>query len=235
MNFLWILPAVILGLEPTNSIPSLAPALTLQTRLCVPILYIVFDFILTSHHKSVFYGTGNFSGKEYLDTVTLGSLSITQQSIGVASKAEGFRGVDGILGIGPVNRTKGTVSNMDTVPTLMDNLFSQRSINSEVLGVYFVPASVEDATGTLTFGGYESSLNTSDISYTSTTSASPANSYWGIDQSITYGSTSLLSLASGIVDTGTVLILIASGKLISLVPHANILNPYQRLSKLTNP
>lgn len=226
MNFLWILPVATHGLEPTNSIPLPAPALTLKTRSCVPILYTVFDFILTSHHKSVSYGTGNFSGKEYLDTITLGSLSITQQSIGIASKAEGFRGVDGVLGIGPVSLTKGTVSNTDTVPTLMDNLFSQGSINSEVLGVYFIPASVEDATGTLTFGGYESSLNTSEISYTSITSASPASSYWGIDQSITYDSTNLLSLASGIVDTGTVLILIASGKLISLVPRANILNSY---------
>ena len=38
-------------------------------------------------------------GTEYLDTVTLGvGLAITQQSIGVASRASGFSGVDGILG-----------------------------------------------------------------------------------------------------------------------------------------
>ena len=39
------------------------------------------------------------AGTEYLDTVTLGvGLAITQQSIGVASSATGFGGVDGILG-----------------------------------------------------------------------------------------------------------------------------------------
>ncbi|KAG0708529.1 acid protease [Suillus ampliporus] len=164
----------------------------------------------TENTVSVTYGTGNFSGVEYLDTVTLGPLSITQQSIGVASKSAGFQGVDGVLGIGPVGLTKGTVSNVDTVPTVMDNLFSQGTIGSEILGVYFVPASEDDATGTLTFGGWNNSLITSGITYTPITSTSPARSYWGIDQSITYGDSALLSSVSGIVDTGTVLILIAS-------------------------
>lgn len=153
----------------------------------------------------------------------------------MADKDEGFRGVDGVLGIGPINLTRGTVSNTDTVPTVMDNLFSQGFIDSEVLGVYFIPASQEDATGALTFGGYNNSLTTSDISYTPITSASPACSYWGIDQSVTYDGTDLLSSAPGIVDTATVLVLIASGKPISHAPHANTLNPYQTPSKFTNP
>lgn len=164
----------------------------------------------TGNTVSVSYGSSNFSGKEYLDTITLSSLSISNQSIGVANKYQGFRGVDGVFGIGPVSLTKGTVSNMDTVPTIMDNLFSQASIHSEVLGVYFVPVSEEDATGTLTFGGWNSSLMTSDITYTPITTASPACNYWGIDQSITYGDTTILSSAAGIVDTATVLILIAT-------------------------
>ncbi|KAG1737825.1 acid protease [Suillus paluster] len=164
----------------------------------------------TGNTVSVSYGTGNFSGEEYLDTVTLGPLSIAQQSIGVASKSAGFQGVDGVLGIGPVGLTKGTVSNMDTVPTITHNLFTQESTSSEILGVYFVPASEYDATGTLTFGGWNSSLITSDITYTPITSSSPASTYWGIDQSIDYGDSNLLSSVPGIVDTGTVLILIAS-------------------------
>ncbi|KAF7795125.1 hypothetical protein EIP86_006272 [Pleurotus ostreatoroseus] len=40
----------------------------------------------------------SFSGTEYLDTVTIGPLVITNQSIGVASNITGFSGVDGILG-----------------------------------------------------------------------------------------------------------------------------------------
>lgn len=51
------------------------------------------------HDKSVTYGSGDFSGTEFTDTVSLGSgLTISKQSIGVASRADGFSGVDGILG-----------------------------------------------------------------------------------------------------------------------------------------
>jgi cathepsin E len=40
----------------------------------------------------------------------------------------------------------------------------------------------------------------------------PASRYWGINQSIRYGtSTPILETAAGIVDTGTTLILMASG------------------------
>ena len=37
-------------------------------------------------------------GEEFTDTVTLGDLVLTEQSIGVAELAFGFDGVDGILG-----------------------------------------------------------------------------------------------------------------------------------------
>ena len=44
------------------------------------------------------------------------------------------------------------------------------------------------------------------------TRTSPASEFWGIDQSIRYGtSTSILSNTAGIVDTGTTLILISTG------------------------
>ena len=50
------------------------------------------------------------------------------------------------------------------------------------------------------------------VSYTSITSTSPARDYWGINESITYGSSrsNVLSSTAGIVDTGTTLVLIAS-------------------------
>ena len=44
------------------------------------------------------YGSGLFLGEEYLDTVTIGSLVIENQSIGDAFIAFGFDDVDGILG-----------------------------------------------------------------------------------------------------------------------------------------
>jgi hypothetical protein len=42
------------------------------------------------------------------------------------------------------------------------------------------------------------------------TTREPSSSYWGIDQTVRYGSTDILSNAAGIVDTGTTLILIAT-------------------------
>lgn len=56
------------------------------------------------------------------------------------------------------------------------------------------------------------------------TSKYPANQYVGIDQSITYGSkgTVILSKTSGIVDTGTTLILLSTCKLMKAAPLAEI-------------
>ena len=47
------------------------------------------------------------------------------------------------------------------------------------------------------------------------TSTSPASFYWGINQSVKYGSTTISSTTAGIVDTGTTLLYLASGK-----PHS---------------
>ena len=163
--------------------------------------------------QSVSYGSGNFSGEEWIDTVTLGSgLVIENQSIGVASSSTGFTGFDGILGIGPVDRTAGTVSNTTTVPTVLDNLLSQRTISKEVLGIYYVPASEPSSTGEITFGGVDDSVTTSCVNYVPLTTTSPASTFWGINQSISYGGTTILSETAGIVDTGTTLIFIATGK-----------------------
>jgi saccharopepsin len=151
-----------------------------------------------------------------LDTVTLNSdLIIKNQSIGVG--APGFNAglpssFDGILGLGPVDLTQGTVSNTNEVPTVMDNLHAQGTISSEVLGVFFSPASSSDSTGELTFGGYDASKIIGEVSYVPITSTYPSSRSWGIDQSIRYGGTVILSNTAGIVDTGTTLILIATGR-----------------------
>ncbi|GJE89616.1 aspartic peptidase A1 [Phanerochaete sordida] len=168
----------------------------------------------TGKSVSVSYGSGSFSGTEWTDQVTLGSLVISGQSIGVASRSSGFSGTDGILGIGPVDLTQGTVSGSNSVPTVTDNLLSQGTISTEVVAVSFEPTTQESVTnGELTFGGTDSTKFTGSITYTSLTKTSPASEYWGINQSITYGSTSILSSTAGIVDTGTTLTLIASDAL----------------------
>lgn len=66
--------------------------------------------VSTGKKVSVSYGSGSFSGTEYTDTVTFGGLTVSEQSIGVASSSTGFTGVDGIIGFGPVDLTEDTVS-----------------------------------------------------------------------------------------------------------------------------
>lgn len=148
------------------------------------------------------------------------SLIISNQSIGVASTSSGFSGVDGILGIGPVDLTSGTVSGESTVPTVSDNLFSEGAISTEVIGISYNPTSSDSiANGELTFGGTDASKYTGAITYTPLTTSSSADEYWGISQSLSYGSsgTSLLKNEPGIVDTGTTLLLISTAAYIEYI------------------
>lgn len=171
---------------------------------------------VSENNIRVEYGSGGFSGTEYIDQVTLASdLVLPEQSIGVASTSNGFKGVDGILGLGPTDLTVGTLS-PDTnlaVPTVVDNLFAQNTIGANVFGVSFEP--ITDSSGTqlngeISFGGPDSSKFTGDITYTPLTTTSPASNYWGIDASLAYGSGTILSTTAGIVDSGTTLLLLAT-------------------------
>ncbi|KAG6813213.1 hypothetical protein H0H92_013100 [Tricholoma furcatifolium] len=177
--------------------------------------------IKTSNKVSVTYGSGSFSGTEYLDQVTITSgLVIANQSIGVASKVDilttllstkqsdlpqssGFSGVDDTLS--PATTT--------LIPTVTDNAYSQGIITAHELAISFEPTtSDDDVNGEISWGGVDSSKYTGSITYTSLTTTSPASLYWGINQSITYGSssTSILKSTAGIVDTGTTLVYIAT-------------------------
>ncbi|KAF1734271.1 Polyporopepsin [Beauveria bassiana] len=162
----------------------------------------------------VSYGSGQFSGEEYVDKVTFAGLTVKSQSVGSAKSAVGFNGVDGIFGLGPVGLTRNTVSNAATVPTFLDNLYKQGSIPSEVLGVYFKPeagSDTSDNNGELTLGGVDSTKYTGALNYVPTLKSGSAAAYWGVSiASFTYGSTVLASGATGIVDTGTTLIYIPS-------------------------
>ncbi|KAJ7646298.1 putative cathepsin E, partial [Mycena polygramma] len=159
----------------------------------------------TGDKVSVSYGSGSFSGTEYTDTVALSGTSASKVSIGVASSATGFDGVDGIIGFGPEELTEDTVSGASEVPTFMQDLKSAGVIDSNVLGVSFAPlsgSSESSSNGALTLGGVDDSAYTGDISYTDRVAP-----YWGVSVSkFAFGSTSLgTSTASGIVDTGTTL------------------------------
>ncbi|KGQ02996.1 Polyporopepsin [Beauveria bassiana D1-5] len=162
----------------------------------------------------VSYGSGQFSGEEYVDKVTFAGLTVKSQSVGSAKSAVGFNGVDGIFGLGPVGLTRNTVSNAATVPTFLDNLYKQGSIPSEVLGVYFkseTGSDTNDNNGELTLGGVDDTKYTGALNYVPTLKSGSAAAYWGVSiASFTYGSTVLASGATGIVDTGTTLIYIPS-------------------------
>jgi cathepsin E len=168
----------------------------------------------TGNRVSVTYGSGSFSGEEFTDTVTLGTLTIPKQSIGVASRSTDFEGVDGILGIGPVALTRGTLSPAtgSLIPTVTDNLFANGAINANEIGISFQPTNSEEVVnGEITWGGTDSSKMTGAIQFIPLTTTSPANLFWGINQSVRYStSTTILSTTAGIVDTGTTLTLLAS-------------------------
>ncbi|KAH9847037.1 acid protease [Lenzites betulinus] len=171
----------------------------------------------TQDRVSVTYGSGEFSGTEFIDTVDLGNnLVINGQSIGVATSSEGFDGVDGILGIGPVDLTVETLSpdTRSTIPTVTDNLFSQGVITEDLVAVSFEPTNEDEiVNGELTFGGTDSSKFVGAINFAPLTRTSPASEFFGINQAIKLGSTSILSNTAGIVDTGTTLTLIATDAL----------------------
>ncbi|PPQ94827.1 hypothetical protein CVT25_007464 [Psilocybe cyanescens] len=171
------------------------------------------EFILLNE---VQYGSGQFFGNEVFDAVTLTpDLIIPNQSMGSALLSQGFSGFDGILGsVGPTELTKGTLipSTDAVIPTVVDNLYNQGLIPAYQLGIYFEATDSDQgvSNGELTFGGTDNSKYDS-ITYTPVTSVSPASRYWGIDQSLSYGNITLLAPGtSGIIDTGTTLILIAT-------------------------
>ncbi|KAF8893667.1 acid protease [Gymnopilus junonius] len=168
----------------------------------------------TNQRVSVTYGSGFFQGSEFTDQVTIASgLVIPTQSIGVASESEGFQGVDGIIGIGPLDLTLDTLSpaTTSTIPTVTDNLFSQGTISAHEIGISFEPSITgNDLNGEITWGGTDSTKFTGSITFIPLTKTSPANEFWGIDQTVTYAGQTILSETAGIVDTGTTLILLAS-------------------------
>ncbi|KAJ7699229.1 aspartic peptidase A1 [Mycena rosella] len=165
--------------------------------------------------STVAYHWMTWIGNEFLDQVTIApGLVIPSQSIGVATSSDGFEGVDGILGIGPVDLTLDTLSpaTTSTIPTVTDNLFSQGTITSHLIGISFEPTTqVEALNGEITWGGTDSSKFSGSINFTPVTTTEPASEFWGINQSIRYGaSTTIQGNTAGIVDTGTTLLMISS-------------------------
>ncbi|KAG1741518.1 acid protease [Suillus paluster] len=171
--------------------------------------------IATGQNVEVTYGLGYLAGPEYYDTVTLApDIVITNQSIGNVVAYTDWPGVDGVLGVGPVNLTVGSLSPNITsiVPTVMDNARLQGLIQQQIMSVSFAPASTDnDTNGVVMFGGVDSSLFVGNITYVPVTSTYPAALSWGINvTSCFYGETIIfLTSTAGTVDTGNSLVALA--------------------------
>ncbi|KAI9012059.1 rhizopuspepsin 6 precursor [Phycomyces nitens] len=154
---------------------------------------------------SISYGDGSSaSGTVGYDTVNLGGLSITGQGIELAKKeSSSFQSdpVDGLLGL-----AFDSIITASGVKTPMDNLISQGLITKPIFGVYLGKASTT-AVGEYVFGGY----NSAHVGGTLTTvPVDNSDGFWSINVSgLTAGSSSLGSF-SGIVDTGTTLLLLTN-------------------------
>jgi hypothetical protein len=168
----------------------------------------------TGQTVSVTTGAGSITGKEYIDRLTLSpTLIVLAQSIGVGSPStiSGISGVDGVLGLGPTGSTQGTLSGGGTVNTVTDNLYIQKTIPTDSVSFYYAPSTnLSSINGELTFGGVDTTKINGTLSYVPITSTYPASQYWGVNQSVNYGGTSVLSSTAGIVDSGTTLVLIAT-------------------------
>ncbi|KAJ7816831.1 aspartic peptidase A1 [Mycena leptocephala] len=168
--------------------------------------------ISTGQRVAVTYGSGDF---QFLDQVTIApGLVIHNQSIGAATRSEDLkevRFIDGILGIGPVLLNTLSPATTTLIPTVTDNLFSQGTITSNLIGISFVPTTQNPVTGEITWGGTDSSRFFGSIGFTCVFFPAPASEFWGINQSIRYGaSTTIVGTTAGIVDTGTTLLLLPS-------------------------
>lgn len=169
----------------------------------------------TGQNVTVIYGSGFFSGIEYNDTVTLAAgFVITNQSIGDALKFASFDGVDGIIGVGPVDLTQGKLY-PDTgalTPTIMDNALKQGLIKQQIFGISFAPATTSnDTNGAITYGGIDPAFYTGNITYAPVTKTPPATHFWGINvTNVTYGAHTVIPRSTaGIVDAGTTLVMLA--------------------------
>jgi len=123
-----------------------------------------------NHPVQIRYRSGTMLGDEYSDTVTLGyGLVIPQQSICNASQAFKLFGIDGILGLGPVGLTRGTLQNAQStiIPTVTQNLYTQGAIPQEVISIFFFPSVPSWVIyGEITFGGTDPNRYTGEIAYT---------------------------------------------------------------------
>ncbi|KAG6330194.1 hypothetical protein ID866_8893 [Astraeus odoratus] len=166
----------------------------------------------TGKELTINYHRGKFEGVEYIDSIILetsagsDALVINAQAVGVAVQVTDFSSLlDGILGLGRKEASALRGADGNPIPTAVDNLYAQGTIKCAAFGVYFIPLN-DRGVGEITFGYYNEAVITSGLSYVPITNVPPASNSWGIDGSIAYGGQTILSLMSGVIDTGSMVI-----------------------------
>ncbi|KAG2362536.1 aspartic peptidase domain-containing protein [Suillus spraguei] len=172
--------------------------------------YVSLSGVDTEDPVVVNYHYGSFQGTMWNDNMILAEkLIITGMDIGVASTSRGVV-ADGVLGIGPTSSGPRALTGR-TIPTITDRLISQGTIKRPVVSIFFQPITANQVKhGELTFGGTHPSMYKHNIRYTDITTTPPSSNHWGINQSITYGATTILDNSAGILDCGTTFLYLAS-------------------------
>ncbi|KAG2365242.1 hypothetical protein BDR07DRAFT_1277659 [Suillus spraguei] len=176
-------------------------------------LYVSSSGVDTKQPVAVDYTFGSFQGTMFADTFSLSDrFTIPKMLIGVASTSQGI-GFDGVFGIGPRESSRGALkkSPEETIPSVTDYLFGQRTITAPVVGIFFQPTvtSIRNY-GEITIGGVNRYKYKGEIEFTDITTIPLSSHYWGINGRIAYGNTDLTPYTAGVVDCGSTFLYIAS-------------------------
>ncbi|KAG0168739.1 hypothetical protein DFQ28_002580 [Apophysomyces sp. BC1034] len=150
------------------------------------------------------YGDGSkASGILGTDTVRLGDLAITGQTIELAKQISGnFEdgSIDGLLGLG-----FNTITSVRGTKTPVDNLISQKLIDKPIFGVYLGKQS-EGGGGEYVFGGYNKDHIAGELT---TVKVDNSQGWYSVNvASTTIGGKQVGGSFDGILDTGTTLLLL---------------------------
>ncbi|KAI6177405.1 hypothetical protein M3Y97_00903500 [Aphelenchoides bicaudatus] len=147
-----------------------------------------------------FYGSGMCSGKQAIDTLNLGGLTVTGQTFGAADYIDdtfGYQPIDGILGLGWPE-----ISENDVTPPIQ-NLIAAGQLDKPLFSVWLdrhVKPSEGQTGGLLTYGGIDQTNCDSQITYTPIS----VEGYWQFAiSSFAVGKYKSKKSAQVISDTGT--------------------------------
>ncbi|CAO3610182.1 unnamed protein product [Cunninghamella blakesleeana] len=153
---------------------------------------------------SITYGKGAVNGTYASDTVTIGSISVQQQQIGLASYTESIFldvtstgqvipihsddnsvSANGILGLGFPGLTKSSLASSQPYNPFVFNLVEQKLIQQHVFSIYLNSVDSKGWSGEIIFGGIDPSKFTGEISYapvpkTPMVSGDAIYGYWAV-------------------------------------------------------